>query len=60
MSTKKSANVNLILNFIVFFYLNSMSVIILQLSQNQPHKLTGLGMLEFFKDIPIALVFYFC
>jgi hypothetical protein len=39
--------------------LNSMSVIILQLSQNQQHSYTGLGMLEFFKDIPIALVSIF-
>ena len=48
------------LSFIVFsMLLNSMSVIILQLSQNQQHSYTGLGMLEFFKDIPIALVSIF-
>lgn len=39
--------------------LNSMSVIILQLSQNQQYSYTGLGLLEFFKDIPIALVSIF-
>ena len=61
MSTKKiNLNVNLMLSFIVFsMLLNSMSVIILQLSQNQQHSYTGLGMLEFFKDIPIALVSIF-
>ena len=61
MSTKKiNLNVNLMLSFIVFsMLLNSMSVIILQLSQNQLHSYTGLGMLEFFKDIPIALVSIF-
>ena len=53
-------NVNLMLSFIVFsMLLNSMSVIILQLSQNQQYSYTGLGLLEFFKDIPIALVSVF-
>ena len=53
-------NVNLMLSFIVFsMLLNSMSVIILQLSQNQGYSYTGLGLLEFFKDIPIALVSVF-
>ena len=48
------------LSFIVFsMLLNSMSVIILQLSQNQGYSYTGLGLLEFFKDIPIALVSVF-
>ena len=36
-----------------------MSIIILQLSQNALHTYTGLGILEFFKDIPIALVSIF-
>jgi hypothetical protein len=37
-------NVNLMLSFIVFsMLLNSMSVIILQLSQNQGYSYTGLG-----------------
>lgn len=39
--------------------LNSMSIIILQLSQNAQHTYTGLGILEFFKDIPVALVSIF-
>ena len=48
------------LSFIVFsMLLNSMSIIILQLSQNAQHTYTGLGILEFFKDIPIALVSIF-
>lgn len=56
----KSLNVNLMLSFIVFsMLLNSMSIIILQLSQNALHTYTGLGILEFFKDIPIALVSVF-
>jgi fucose permease len=36
-----------------------MSIIILQLSQNAQHTYTGLGILEFFKDIPVALVSIF-
>lgn len=56
----KALNVNLMLSFIVFsMLLNSMSIIILQLSQNAQHTYTGLGILEFFKDIPIALVSIF-
>ena len=48
------------LSFIVFsMLLNSVSVIILQLSQNNKYSYTGLGLLEFFKDIPIALVSIF-
>lgn len=51
---------NLILSFIVFsMLLNSMSVIILQFSQNNIQSYTGLGSLEFFKDIPNALVSIF-
>lgn len=56
----KQLNVNLMLSFIVFsMLLNSMSIIILQLSQNAQHTYTGLGVLEFFKDIPVALVSIF-
>ena len=56
----KSLNISLMLSFIVFsMLLNSMSIIILQLSQNALHTYTGLGILEFFKDIPIALVSIF-
>ncbi|WDT69176.1 MFS transporter [Cloacibacterium sp. TD35] len=48
------------LSFMVFsMLLNSMSIIILQLSQNAQHTYTGLGILEFFKDIPVALVSIF-
>lgn len=48
------------LSFIVFsMLLNSMSIIILQLSQNQGQSYTGLGLLEFFKDLPIAIVSIF-
>lgn len=55
-----SVHVNLMLSFIVFsMLLNSMSIIILQLSQNNLQSYTGLGLLEFFKDIPIALVSIF-
>lgn len=56
----KTLNISLMLSFIVFsMLLNSMSIIILQLSQNALHIYTGLGILEFFKDIPIALVSVF-
>uniref|UniRef100_UPI0031587D48 MFS transporter n=2 Tax=Cloacibacterium sp. TD35 TaxID=2976818 RepID=UPI0031587D48 len=56
----KTLNVNLMLSFMVFsMLLNSMSIIILQLSQNAQHTYTGLGILEFFKDIPVALVSIF-
>jgi MFS transporter, FHS family, glucose/mannose:H+ symporter len=49
----------LILSFLIFsILLNSMGVIILQLSQQISYK--GLGFLESFKDIPMALVSLFC
>lgn len=61
MNTKNtSVTISLMLSFIVFsMLLNSVSIIILQFSQNQQHSYTGLGFLEFFKDIPIALVSIF-
>ncbi|WP_188617134.1 MFS transporter [Cloacibacterium rupense] len=59
-SKKNKITLNLMLSFIVFsMLLNSVSVIILQLSQNHKYSYTGLGLLEFFKDIPIALVSIF-
>ena len=36
-----------------------MSIIILQTFQNAQHTYTGLGILEFFKDIPIAFILFF-
>lgn len=49
----------LILSFLIFsILLNSMGVIILQLSQHISYK--GLGFLESFKDIPMAVVSLFC
>lgn len=59
-SSKTATKIGLILSFIVFsMLLNSMSIIILQFSQNQQQSYTGLGVLEFFKDIPNALVSIF-
>ena len=59
-SSKTTIGIGLILSFIVFsMLLNSMSVIILQLSQNNQQSYTGLGILEFFKDIPNALISIF-
>lgn len=49
----------LMLSFLIFsMLLNSMGVIILQLSEDVSYK--GLGFLESFKDIPMALVSLFC
>ena len=49
----------LILNFLIFsMLLNSMGVIILQLSNQVSYK--GLGVLESFKDIPIVIVSLLC
>jgi hypothetical protein len=61
MSTKKiNLNVNLMLSFIVFsMLLNSMSVIILQLSQNQQHSYTGLRHARIFQRHSYCLSFYF-
>ncbi len=57
---KNNVSFSLMLSFIVFsMLLNSMSVIILQLSQNQEQSYIGLGVLEFFKDIPNALISIF-
>ena len=59
-SSKTNIGIGLILSFIVFsMLLNSMSIIILQLSQNHQQSYTGLGILEFFKDIPNALISIF-
>lgn len=59
-SSKTNIGIGLILSFIVFsMLLNSMSIIILQLSQNNQQSYTGLGILEFFKDIPNAIVSIF-
>ncbi len=49
----------LMLSFLIFsMLLNSMGVIILQLSEEVSYK--GLGFLESFKDIPMAIVSLFC
>jgi len=49
----------LIFSFLIFsMLLNSMGVIILQLSTKVSYK--GLGLLESFKDIPMALMSLFC
>ena len=59
-SSKNDISLSLMLSFIVFsMLLNSMSVIILQFSQNQQQSYVGLGVLEFFKDIPNALISVF-
>ncbi len=50
---------SLMLSFLIFsMLLNSMGVIILQLSEEVSYK--GLGFLESFKDIPMAIVSLFC
>lgn len=55
----KSILLPLIFSFLIFsMLLNSMGVIILQLSTQISYK--GLGFLEFFKDIPMAIVSLFC
>lgn len=57
---KRSIPFYLMLSFIVFsMLLNSLSIIILQFSHHHQQSYTGLGFLEFFKDIPIALVSVF-
>lgn len=49
----------LMLSFLIFsMLLNSMGVIILQLSEKVSYK--GLGVLESFKDIPMAIMSLFC
>jgi FHS family glucose/mannose:H+ symporter-like MFS transporter len=56
---KKSITLPLIFSFLIFsMLLNSMGVIILQLSEKVSYK--GLGVLESFKDIPMAVVSLFC
>lgn len=56
---KNKVKLPLILSFLIFsMLLNSMGVIILQLSEKVSYK--GLGVLEFFKDIPMAVVSLLC
>ena len=56
---KNSIYVPLMLSFLIFsMLLNSRGVIILQLSDKFSYR--GLGFLESFKDIPMALVSLFC
>lgn len=56
---KTSIKLPLMFSFLIFsMLLNSMGVIILQLSTQVSYK--GLGVLESFKDIPMALVSLFC
>lgn len=58
-ANKSKLTLPLILSFLIFsMLLNSMGVIILQLSEKISYK--GLGFLESFKDIPMALVSLFC
>ncbi|MFC0345310.1 sugar MFS transporter [Epilithonimonas hispanica] len=56
---KNQIKLPLMLNFLIFsMLLNSMGVIILQLSTTISYK--GLGVLESFKDIPMAIVSLLC
>lgn len=56
---KKDLKLPLMLSFLIFsMLLNSMGVIILQLSEKVSYR--GLGVLESFKDIPMAMVSLFC
>ena len=56
---KNKIKLPLMLSFLIFsMLLNSMGVIILQLSEQVSYK--GLGFLESFKDIPMAIVSLFC
>ena len=56
---KKAIKLPLMLSFLIFsMLLNSMGVIILQLSEKISYR--GLGVLESFKDIPMAVVSIFC
>lgn len=56
---KNKIKLPLMLSFLIFsMLLNSMGVIILQLSEKVSYK--GLGVLESFKDIPMAIVSLFC
>jgi fucose permease len=56
---KNNVKLPLMLSFLIFsMLLNSMGVIILQLSEQVSYK--GLGLLESFKDIPMAIVSLFC
>lgn len=55
----KSPSIPLILSFLTFsMLLNSMGVIILQLS-SVTSSYKGLGILEFFKDLPVAIISIF-
>lgn len=56
---KNKIKLPLMLSFLIFsMLLNSMGVIILQLSEKVSYK--GLGVLESFKDIPMAIMSIFC
>lgn len=56
---KNKIKLPLMFSFLIFsMLLNSMGVIILQLSEKVSYK--GLGVLESFKDIPMALISLFC
>lgn len=56
---KNRIKIPLMLSFLIFsMLLNSMGVIILQLSEKVSYK--GLGVLESFKDIPMAIMSLFC
>lgn len=56
---KNNIKLPLMLSFLIFsMLLNSMGVIILQLSEKVSYK--GLGFLESFKDIPMAIMSIFC
>lgn len=56
---KNKIKLPLMFSFLIFsMLLNSMGVIILQLSEKISYK--GLGVLESFKDIPMAIISLFC
>lgn len=59
MKQSFSASVPLVLSFLIFsMLLNCMGIVILQLSREHV-SYSGLGFLEFFKDVPIAIVSIF-
>ncbi|TDX87004.1 MFS transporter [Epilithonimonas xixisoli] len=59
MTSKNQIKLPLMLSFLIFsMLLNSMGAIILQLSSKISY--TGLGFLESFKDIPMAVISLFC
>lgn len=59
MTSKSRIKLPLMFSFLIFsMLLNSMGAIILQLSSKISY--TGLGFLESFKDIPMAVISLFC